>query len=266
MTKIRLVISDVDGTLVTNDKQLAPATLDAVEALRKRGIMFSITSSRPPFGMRMLVDSLHLVLPIGPFNGSSMVNPDLLVLQQHVIPPTAAKQSLALFERNAIDAWIFTNSKWLIRRDDGHYVAHERKTILTDPVYVDNFEPYLNDACKIVGVSDNFELLARCETELQGKLGTQAHAVRSQNYYLDVTAPGSNKGSFVEELGQRLQIPPDETATLGDMQNDVPMFGKSGLSFAMGNASDAVKAHATNTTTSNEEDGFAKAIDQILKI
>jgi Cof subfamily protein (haloacid dehalogenase superfamily) len=265
MTNIRLVISDVDGTLVTRDKRLTPATLAAVDALRKRGVMFTITSSRPSFGMAALIKALDLQLPVGPFNGSCIVNPDLSVVQEHVIPPAAARQSLALFKRWGIDAWIFTNSAWIAHRDDGKYVPHEQMTILTDPLMVEDDTPYLDKACKIVGVSADFELLARCETELQAELGAQAHAARSQDYYLDITPPAFDKGTFVAAMGARLGIPPQQTATIGDMQNDVPMFKTSGLSFAMGNASDAVKAYATHVTASNEDDGFAKAMEQILK-
>jgi hydroxymethylpyrimidine pyrophosphatase-like HAD family hydrolase len=114
-------------------------------------------------------------------------------------------------------------------------------------------------------VSADFALLVHCETELQNALGDQAHVVRSQNYYLDITPPGFDKGTFVDAMSRHLAIPPQQIATIGDMSNDVPMFRKSGLSFAMGNASDAVKAEASHVTTSNEDDGFAKAMAQIVK-
>ena len=101
---------------------------------------------------------------------------------------------------------------------------------------------------------------------MQAAVGTKATAVRSQTYYLDVTPPGHDKGTFVEAMAKRLGIPTSEVvATIGDMQNDLPMFAKSGLSFAMGNATDDVKRHATYVTASNEEDGFAKAMDVVLK-
>ena len=89
--------------------------------------------------------------------------------------------------------------------------------------------------------------------------------MRSQRYYLDVTPPGFDKGTFVQALSAHLGIPRESIATIGDMQNDVPMFKQSGLSFAMGNASDAVKAQATHVTASNQDDGFAQAMEQILR-
>ncbi len=126
--------------------------------------------------------------------------------------------------------------------------------------------PYLDKICKIVGVSADFDLLARCEPELQAALGSGAHAARSQNYYLDVTPPGHDKGTFVKAMAKRLNIPLQSIATIGDMTNDVPMFRTSGLSFAMGNATDAIKAQAVHVTASNEDDGFAKAVATILTL
>jgi len=265
MTPIKLLISDVDGTLVTSDKKLTPATLEAVRELRTRGILFTITSSRPPIGLRMLSAPLDLNLPMGPFNGSSIVNPDLSVDEQHVIPRTAVMESLALFARRRIDAWIFTNKHWVIHSDDGRYVPHEQQTIQTAPLIVNRDEPYVGEACKVVGVSGDFSLLAECETELQALLGTEAHVARSQDYYLDVTPPGYDKGTFTAAMSKRLGIPPQAIATIGDMSNDLPMFRASGISFAMGNASDTVKSQAINVTASNDDDGFAKAVARILR-
>lgn len=264
MTQIRMVISDVDGTLVAKDKSITPAVADAVKALRANGIAFSITSSRPPFGMRMLFDPLDLQLPIGPFNGSSLVNRDFSVVEQHTIPRDAVTRSLEMFADYGVDVWMFTNQKWMIFRDDGQYVPHEQKTIQTAPEVIADHKPHIDAICKIVGVSADFDLLAKCEAALQPALGKAALAARSQNYYLDVTPPGFDKGTFVEAMSRRMDIPLQNIATLGDMVNDLPMLRKSGVSFAMGNASDAVKQQTTHVTSSNTDDGFAKAIAQIL--
>ncbi len=100
---------------------------------------------------------------------------------------------------------------------------------------------------------------------MQQALGTQATAVRSQSYYLDVTPPDYNKGTFVRAMARRLGIPLEAVATIGDMQNDLAMFRTSGVSFAMGNATDDVKEVATHVTASNEDEGFARAIEMILR-
>jgi Cof subfamily protein (haloacid dehalogenase superfamily) len=265
MTRIALVVSDVDGTMVTKDKVLTDKARAAVQKLHDAGIGFTITSSRPPIGMQFLVEPLGITLPIGPFNGSSMVDGALKVIAQHLIPQAAATRAIEVLQQSGVDIWIFTNDEWLIQRDDGKYVPHEQNTIHHDPVIVDDFTPYLAKACKIVGASNDFPLLQRCEALMQQALGDSAVAVRSQDYYLDITPPGQNKGTFVTAMAKRLGISLDAIATVGDMQNDLPMFKVSGMSVAMGNATDDVKAQATDVTLSNEEDGFAGAVEIILR-
>lgn len=266
MTRIKLVVSDVDGTLLTKDKILTEASQRAARQLHDAGIGFTIVSSRPTIGMGFLVAPLAITLPIGAFNGSSIVDPALKPIAQHLIPPDTSKRALDVLTEFGTDIWVFTNEQWLTRNPDGEYVGHEIKAIKHDPTIIADFAPYLNRTCKIVGASPNPELLIRCEAAMQAAVGATATAVRSQTYYLDITPPGFDKGTFVTDMAGRLGIPLSDVATIGDMQNDLPMFAKSGVSFAMGNASDEVKKRATHVTASNEEDGWAKAMEVLLEL
>jgi Cof subfamily protein (haloacid dehalogenase superfamily) len=264
MSRIALVVSDVDGTLVTHDKRLTDAARLAVRRLRDAGIGFTIVSSRPTAGMRFLIEPLGIILPIGSFNGSSIVDPQLNPLEQHLIPATAAQRSLDLLHEFGADIWLFTNDDWLTRHGDGEYVPNEKRAIRADPTIVGDFSPYISSACKIVGASSDGDMLRRCQAAIQQAVGARATAVQSQSYYLDITPPGHDKGTFVEAMARRLGISTDAVATIGDMQNDLAMFKNSGLSIAMGNATDDVKKQASHVTGSNEEEGFAGAIDFIL--
>jgi len=265
MTRIALVVSDVDGTLLTKDKVLTEAAKAAVRRQHEAGIGFTITSSRPTIGMRFLIEPLQIKLPIGAFNGSSIVDPQLRPVEQNLIPLPAVQRCLEVLNEFGVDIWLFTNDLWLTRNGNGEYVAHEQHTIRADPTIVADFTPYLSAACKIVGASPDPALLQRCEAAMQKALGAEATAVRSQSYYLDITPPGCDKGTFVQAIAKRLGIATDAVATIGDMQNDLAMFRNSGLSFAMGNATDDVKKVATHVTTSNENEGFAGAMEMILK-
>ena len=266
MTRIALVVSDVDGTLVTKDKILTDGAKSAVSALRKAGIGFTIVSSRPTIGMGFLIEPLAITLPIGAFNGSAIVDAQLKPIEQHLISPAVAQRSLDVFNEFGVDIWLFTNDRWYTRNPDGEYVPNEKRAIKADPTIIADFTPHLAAACKIVGASSDAALLARCEAAMQQAVGSEATAVRSQTYYLDVTPSGHDKGTFVDAMAKRLGISAEAIATIGDMQNDLPMFAKSGISFAMGNAADDVKKHATHVTESNERDGFARAIEAILEL
>src|SRR5712671_7939910 len=143
MTRIAIVVSDVDGTLLTKDKTLTDGARAAVQRLHDAGIGFTITSSRPTIGMRFLIEPLAIALPVGAFNGSCIVDPQLNVIEQHLIPASAAQQSLDVFNEFGIDIWLFTSDLWLTRRGDGEYVPAEIRAIRADPTIVGGFATYL---------------------------------------------------------------------------------------------------------------------------
>jgi Cof subfamily protein (haloacid dehalogenase superfamily) len=262
---IRLLLADVDGTLVTQDKVLTEQAVASAQQLRDAGITLALTSGRPPRGMSMLIAPLRLEGAIAGFNGGVFVHPDLSVIESHVLDPATAKATLQLILDQGLDAWLYTEKEWLIRDSHAPHVAREAWTVKFDARVVDAFtDADLADAVKIVGVSDDLARVAACEKLAQQQLGQRASAARSQPYYLDVTHPLANKGTVVLTLARLLGIKPQEIATIGDMPNDVLMFRESGFSIAMGNASDEVKSQAAAVTDSNQDEGFAKAVRKFI--
>ncbi|HUZ64655.1 MAG TPA: Cof-type HAD-IIB family hydrolase [Acetobacteraceae bacterium] len=262
---IRLLLADVDGTLVTQEKVLTEAAIAAAGELRAQGVTLALTSGRPPRGMQMLVAPLALTGAIAGFNGGVFVNPDLSVIDSHVLDPKVAKQALAVIADHGLDGWLYTVDDWLVTAPEAPHVAREAWTVKFEPHVVGSFtDAQFTQAVKIVGVSDDHARVAACERDMQAALGAQASAARSQPYYLDVTHPQANKGAVVDRLSKLLDIPRGQIATIGDMPNDVLMFRRSGFSFAMGNADDEVKAAANATVASNEQEGFAQAVRSLL--
>ena len=261
---ISAVLTDVDGTLVTKDKALTPRTLQAVKELREHGIIFTITSGRPPFGMRSLVEPLELTTPMAAFNGAAIVLPDMTVLDERPLPPSALPALIEMIEAHGLEIFLFHSSDWYVRSLDAPRVARETFTIQRPPVVVSDFKDVLAGVVKIVGVSEDYPRVAKCEAAVQKQFGAELSAARSQPYYLDVTNPSANKGVVIERLSKYVKIPMDHIAVLGDQPNDVLMFRKSGLSIAMGNSSDEVKEQADFVTTSYEEEGFANAVEEFI--
>jgi Cof subfamily protein (haloacid dehalogenase superfamily) len=261
---ISLIIADVDGTLLTEEKVLTARAQAAVRALGDAGIRFAITSSRPPRGMTMLIEPLALATPIAGFNGGIFVKPDMTIIEEHLLAPKTARRAFDLICRHGMDAWVYSGEKWLIHNPEAPHVAREQWTVKFPPTIVADFGPPLRRAVKIVGVSDDHELVARCEKDAQAAFRTNASAARSQPYYLDVTHPDANKGTAVEALSKFLSVPAAEIATIGDTQSDLLMFHKSGLSIAMGNADPEVKKKAQAVTDSCNDEGFAKAMERFI--
>ncbi|MGP8101267.1 MAG: Cof-type HAD-IIB family hydrolase [Candidatus Cybelea sp.] len=262
--KCSAVISDVDGTLVTNEKILTAPTQATVAKLHANGIAFSIISSRPPRGLCMLLAPLGITMPVGGFNGGVVATPDLAVLTEHLLPAKVARCAVDLLDARGAQVWIFSGQNWLLRQLDGPYTELEERTVGFGPTVVDDFGPALDAAAKIVGVSKDFALVARCERELRNVFDEQATIARSQPYYVDITHPLANYSAALSDIAKLAAVPLAEVATIGDGGNDVAMFERSGLSIAMGNASPEVQRAADFVTESNGEDGFAAAIERFI--
>jgi Cof subfamily protein (haloacid dehalogenase superfamily) len=264
MSKVSLVISDVDGTLLTKDKVLTARAAAAVKAVQAAGIKFAITSGRPPRGMAMLVEPLALTTPIGGFNGAIFVKPDMTIIDEHEFPVEGAEEAIEIMLQTGLDAWVYTGTEWLIRDPKAPHVEHEQWVVKFAPKVVSDLGEGLGHTVKVTGVSDDHEKVAQCEAALRDQLGSRASIVRSQPYYIDVTHPDANKGVVAGTLSQLLSVPADRILTIGDMQSDTLMFAKSGISIAMGNAEDEVKARANFVTDSYENEGFAKAMEKYV--
>jgi Cof subfamily protein (haloacid dehalogenase superfamily) len=262
--KCSAVISDVDGTLVTDEKNLTSRAAAAAAELRANGIVFSVISARPPRGLRKLMGSLGITTPVIGFNGGVIASPDMAIIIEHLLSPEVARQAVEILDAAGAQVWVFSGQDWLIRDAGGSYVGLEERTVAFAPTVVRDFGRALDSAAKIVGVSADFGLLESCERDVKSVLGDQAFIARSQSYYLDITHPLANKGTALSELADLLGIPLAEIAVLGDGGNDVAMFERAGLSIAMGNASPEVQRTADFVTDSNREEGFANAIERII--
>jgi Cof subfamily protein (haloacid dehalogenase superfamily) len=267
--EIKLMLADVDGTLVTQDKVLTDKAIEAVRDLRDAGVIFAITSGRPPRGMAMLIEPLDLQTPIAAFNGGLLVDRDMKVLEQRVLPEDLVAPVADMMGSFKLDVWLYSGADWYVPKADGPHVAREAWTVKFEPKVMPGGLAGLADSvtgsvAKLVGVSDDTDAVDKATSAVHDKFGDHVTAATSQPYYLDVTHPLANKGAVAKYLAALYKIEPEEIATIGDMPNDVLMFAHSGLSIAMGQSSTEVKRAARRVTTSNEDEGFANAVERFI--
>jgi hypothetical protein len=262
--RVRLVLSDVDGTLVTHEKVLTPRAIAAVESLRKANIGFAITSARPPQALTRFIEPLKLETPLGAFNGGLIIDRSMNILEEKTIDRQIAALILDLLASYGFDIWVYQGTNWYVQNVDGPHVAHEAEGCSCEPTKVGDFDGVEEGIFKIVGVSDDPSIHAAANTQINERYARDVSASQSQSYFLDVTSVEATKGNVVRFLAAQYDIDVSEIATIGDMHNDVAMFEVAGLSIAMGNALDDVQHAADVVTTSNEDEGFANAIERYV--
>ncbi len=267
--RIRLLVSDIDGTLVTGTKQLTPRALAAGRRLREAGIQLALVSSRPARGMDMFIVPLGLDTPRAGLNGGEILAPDGSVLAQLALDADVARRVVEALGEHGVEPWVFAAGDWLVlekpgQQAGGAYAEKERRAVGIEPIAVPDFEDHYHRIGKIMGSTADYHLLERVEINLQTMLGDRVNAHRSQAYYLDVTHPDANKGNAALRLAELLGVPADEMACIGDMGNDIAMLDVAGLAIAMGNGTVEVREAAHYVTDSNEQEGWALAVEQLL--
>lgn len=261
--QIELLIADVDGTLVTSTKRLTTETIGAAATLRCAGIELMITSGRSPRGLAMLVDPLGLTTPLAAINGGVFATPDLTVIESRTIPDRLVRQVHDILADHKMSVWMYSLTDWLVTDPAGPHVARETLTVGFPPRVVPSFSG-VTDVVKLVGVHDDEPTTAAAAKAADAKFGAALSVSRSQPYYVDVTHLQANKGEVVEYAISKLSVARSAVAVIGDMPNDLMMFARAGVSIAMGNADPEVKRHADHVTASNDENGFATAVERYV--
>ena len=260
----KLLVSDVDGTLVDKQKRLTPATIDAVGRLEAAGMRFTIISARPRSGMMPIVDALGIEGPMAAFNGGFVFHRDGRVDSHDTIDEAVARGVFALLDGLPVDIWVFADDRWYSSTDQGVHVEHERVAANQEPVLGEDFAPLLDRADKITFVSDDPPVLQELHARIDARFKGRATVAQSQTYYLDITALAANKGDGIAALAAAAQVPLAQVVAIGDQNNDLPMLTRAGLAIAMGNAPANVQAAAAHVTAANDADGVAHAIDTLI--
>lgn len=261
---IRLLVCDIDGTLVRHDKSLPNENVAAIRDLVKRGVAVTLISARPAAGIMPIARALGLPGPFGAFNGGTIFDAGGRELVANKVPHTTAKALNDLYSQPGVTRWLFAAGEWLTSNPDNSHTAREVLSSGLQPRAAGDFSPWLNTVDKLVAVCDDDPVMDRIEAEAFDLAGVTATVVRSQDYYLDATAPQANKGEGVTRLAELYAVPLEQVAVIGDQANDIAMFRRAGLAIAMGQARPEVQAAASHVAASNEDAGVADAIARYI--
>lgn len=261
---VRLVVCDVDGTLVDKEKELTDVTAAAVKRLGAAGVGFTIVSARPRTGMMPLLEPLALEqAEVAAFNGGWIWRGDETVHHETIVEDVA-RGVIEIARDSGVDVWVFADDKWHATDGHGPHTDSERVSANAEPVVCDDFDALLDRADKITFVIDEEDRLRKLYDAMHDRFGDQANIAQSQTYYLDVTSRSGNKGVAIEMLARARGVDLSDIVAIGDQANDLPMIERAGYGIAMGNAPDRVKSAADAVTLANDADGVAHAIEAII--
>jgi Cof subfamily protein (haloacid dehalogenase superfamily) len=261
-SSISLVISDIDGTLITSNHEVTDATKAAAAKLYERGVELSLASSRPPRSITPLADALLLRGAFAAFNGALVVKRNGEVLARSVISAEVISRVKAIADGFGLAVWLYDEVDWWTPVRDAFVEREEHTSGFA--AKLDGYAERITREANKLTVVGNPEFVAQAEQQILKELAKEVSASRSKPRFLDVTAYGIHKGTVVVRLAKLLNIPTDRVAVIGDGPNDIEMFKQAGMSIAMGQAVDEVREAATYVTASNDDEGWAHGIEKYV--
>lgn len=267
--KYKLLVLDVDGTLLNEEKAISKRTLAALLKVQQMGVRIALASGRPTYGLLPIAKSLELGLYGGfilSYNGSQIIdakNGEVLFerrINPEMIPyieKKAIKNGFALFTYH--DDTLLTNNP------DNVHVQEEAALNNLKLIAEEEFSTAIDFApCKCMLVSDDEEALTNLENHWKKRLDGVLDVFRSEPYFLEVVPCTVDKANTLAVLLEYLDIRRDEVLAIGDGVCDVAMIQLAGMGVAMGNSVDSVKICADYTTDTNGNDGVAQAVEKLI--
>lgn len=261
---VRLLVSDIDGTMVRHDKSLPDENIAAVREVLDRGIPVSLISARPAAGILPIAEALGLNGPFGAFNGGTIFDRSGVTRIDSAMPEDVTRRLIELYSGFGVTIWFFTADRWLATDASDPHTPREVQSSGLQPDGWDDIASLIPAAHKVVAVCDDPDTMDRIEDAARPIAGDAVTLVRSQDYYLDATALAANKGDGIAELARLFGVDLAHVAVLGDQANDIAMFRRAGLSVAMGQAGQKVKDAATHVAAPNGEGGVSDAIRRYI--
>ena len=266
-----IIALDLDGTLTNSEKNITPRTFDALMKAQREGVRLVLASGRPTFGIAALANQLQLADYGGyvlSYNGGRIIDwCEKTVIFSQVVDQKLVPILYDFAEKNQLPIVTYLPEAILASKNEGEYLAEEARINGMPIVVAQNF---VEEAMQIAGGSTKFlipgepELLIQLESEMKAALSEQMEVFRSAPFFLELPPKGIDKAQSLQRLLTHLGLERESLMAFGDGFNDLSMIQFAGQGVAMANAVDEVKSIANFVTTSNEEDGIAHALEQLL--
>lgn len=267
--KYKLLVLDVDGTLLNNAKEISKRTKAALLKVQQMGIKLVLASGRPTYGLIPLAKMLELDNYGGfivSYNGCQIIRADNgKILFERRINPEVLPYLEKKAHKNGFALFTYHDNTLLANSTDSIHIRQEADLNHLNIIKEEEFSTAIDFApCKCMLVSDDEQALTDLETHWKRRLAGTLDVFRSEPYFLEVVPCGIDKANTLGVLMEQLGIEREEVVAVGDGVCDVTMLQLAGLGIAMGHSQDSVKICADYVTASNEEDGVAQAVEKLI--
>ncbi|MFA6785553.1 MAG: Cof-type HAD-IIB family hydrolase [Sphaerochaeta sp.] len=268
MFECKLICTDIDGTLLDGNHQITDETKHAIAKAYKQGITIALVSGRIAQSIAVLQEELDITGPLGCYSGSLVLDRGK-TLASHPVHWQSCLNVLSAIEGSGLETFVFTNESWYIDHWGPWYdveseVSKTQGRIVPFSEMEERFSSSLELPYKLLCMSEDTLLIKNMERKLKEQFSSVLNIYTSSPKYIEISQKGIDKGHAVRALCTAYGYAPSQVMAIGDYYNDIGMFRAAGYAVAMDNAPDEVKQYACHITSSNKDNGLAKAIEAIL--
>lgn len=266
--RIRLVVSDIDGTLLNSDNELSDLTVKQVRELRRNNVAFSLASQRVHSSVVPIANKLGIEVPLITLNGALIQDArGGTVLNKAVVDRKYVERAVRLAEKNYVKIALCHNDM-IVYTEDNSVIRDFMTRLGTTYTLVDSYQKYLDNVLEIIMLGNDRKVIKNIQSKITPPFGLflKVKYYRSQAFQgvfnLEVLKKNVNKRKGLEILARHLGIRKEEVLVFGDWYNDRDLFRFGGTNIALGNAVDELKDMAHHVTDrTNDEDGVAHFLE-----
>ncbi len=265
----RLLVSDIDGTLVDSSQQVLPENLRAIRRLAAEGVKFTLATGRIEEAVRPFLRSLPVTVPLILYNGAKLVDHRTLApLYEAFVEPEVVRLSLEAVSGLPLTAHLYREGRCYVARENPvsrRYAAKDRVKLWPVGDLTLLGGQAVNKLLLIADDEEDAEAAFEAHAERLGpRVRQRAHLVRSEPTYLEVLPFGATKGAALLRLLDTLKIPPGEVVAVGDSLNDLELLEVAGLGVAVADAHPRVLARADYISVRCAEGAIADVAGRFL--
>lgn len=272
LKKIKLIVSDLDGTLLNHSAVIGDETKKLIRELQQRGVQFSFASGRLHSALINFAEELDIKIPLISLDGCMIKNhPEGKIIFESFVKEKYINKALGLADKFLLnialchaDAIYYTDNNSIIPRIMDKFGAKYEE--------VPSYDKFTKETLEVVFASDYKDNLKHVKDKMSfpHSLGLSVSYFKSQShegiYYLELRRQGASKGKALQKLLRNLKIKPEESAVIGDWYNDVSLFETESVKIGLANSIPEINKLADLVTQrTNDQDGVAEFLELVLK-
>ena len=265
---IKMVVTDIDGTIADLNSQISPKVRKTIDALSLNGVKVILATGRMFRATYPVLEDLGLKTPIISYQGGLVKEyyGNQKVLYAKYTDKILAHEVIDYFRSKNVHINVYVNDVLYVESDDEYIKKYIENRNIVYTVVDDLKKVEMKGLHKVLGIDKNPQKIIEVTEELKEKYKEKLYIIRSTPYFCEVSNPQASKAAALCFLRDYWGFKPDEVLAIGDQDNDIDMIEAAGIGVAMGNGTGKLKEAADFITKHIDDDGFSYAMEKYCNV